>query len=314
MNGETTRGIKTFTMLSILLPVYNWDISLLVSALQQQALSLDFPFEIRCYDDGSELVFKHKNRPVSSLKNVVYRELDDNIGRAKIRNLLGRTAQYPYLLFLDADSGIINPDYLAIYLQHLQNTTVLYGGRGYAKNFFGPEGLKLHYKYGKKREEKPADYRKKRPYLSFLTNNFLIKKEIFLKVLFDENIKGYGHEDTLFGQELKKRGLEIAHIDNPLEHLGLEEKTVFLKKQEEAVRNLWHLSKRELKPETRLLKTFFWCKQKGLSGLILFLLNRLKPLIDYQLKSQNPLLLFLDLFKLQYLLKIDQYGTKHLPG
>ena len=49
--------------------------------------------------------------------------------------------------------------------------------------------------------------------------NLLAPKDIFQKIAFNEKLNGYGHEDTLFGVELKKEGVTMAHIDNPIIHL-----------------------------------------------------------------------------------------------
>ena len=50
----------------------------------------------------------------------------------------------------------------------------------------------------------------------------MILRETFLKHPFDETITHYGHEDTLFGLVLKKEGIKILHIDNPLMNCGLD--------------------------------------------------------------------------------------------
>ena len=87
----------------------------------------------------------------------------------------------------------------------------------------------LRWKYGRNREEKNASLRNQSPYQSFTAFNLLAPKDIFQKIAFNEKIDGYGHEDTLFGIELKKEGVTIAHIDNPIIHLGLDEHQVFIK-------------------------------------------------------------------------------------
>ncbi|MBK9012976.1 MAG: hypothetical protein IPM82_02230 [Saprospiraceae bacterium] len=66
-----------------------------------------------------------------------------------------------------------------------------------------------------------------------MTNNFLIPRQLFLEIQFDETLRQYGHEDTLFGMELARRQVPIVHIDNPLEHIGLEPVDVFLRKTEQ---------------------------------------------------------------------------------
>ena len=75
-------------MLSILLPVYNFDVRKLVKQLHEQGNMLEIPFEIICTDDGSEEEFKNLNSELEKLYSVSYQELKNNLGRSKIRNYL----------------------------------------------------------------------------------------------------------------------------------------------------------------------------------------------------------------------------------
>lgn len=301
-------------MLSILIPVYNFRISNLVNDLHQQCETNGIVYEIICFDDGSTPVFKQKNQSIQQLKNVYYKELSKNLGRSKIRNALGKAAQFPYLLFMDCDSKVVRIDYIQTYLNQLEPSTLLYGGRIYNINPPKKYEYHLHYFYGKIREEIPTEERKIMPYYSFMTNNFLIPKELFINIQFSENIEGYGHEDTLFGIELKKRKVKILHLNNPLEHLGLESMKVFLQKQKIAIKNLYLLNKKEPLLETKLLATYVGCKKWKINAIVLTVLTLLKPFIDKQLAKKKPNLFFLDLYKLQYLLKIDKYGIEPLPS
>lgn len=301
-------------MLSILIPVYNFDIRPLVQALHEQCIAHKIDFEILCFDDVSDKKFKVWNKSITHLEKVIYQELSQNLGRAKIRNFLGKQAQYPYLLFMDCDSKVTDNQYIKNYLVNLAPTTLLYGGRIYATTSPIEKNLNLHYYYGKNREEILTEERKIKSYHSFMTNNFLIPKSIFLDILFEEGIQGYGHEDTLFGMALQQRNIPILHLNNPLEHLGLENTATFLKKQETAIRNLYLLYQKNPLLETKLLDTFVTCKKWGMDGIILFFLNLLHPLILSQLHKKQPNLFYLDLFKLHYLLKIDKNGIDNLSS
>lgn len=72
-------------MLSVNIPVYNVEITDLVLQLRNQAEKLGIPYEIRIYDDGSQVWFKEQNRKIAGLSNVFYSELEENVGRAVIR-------------------------------------------------------------------------------------------------------------------------------------------------------------------------------------------------------------------------------------
>ena len=62
-------------MISILIPVYNYDVTELVAELHRQCMDLGMPFEILCYDDGSQSDFKAKNQ-IIALEFVQYKEMD----------------------------------------------------------------------------------------------------------------------------------------------------------------------------------------------------------------------------------------------
>lgn len=297
-------------MLSILIPIYNFDIQLLVNDLYQQLTKTGIPFEIICYDDGSSETFKQLNRQILHLSTLspfnplkmTYLELPQNLGRARIRNALAKAAQYPYLLFMDCDSKVVSPHYIQYYINHLQPDVLLYGGRSYAATPPEQTELRFHWHYGTQREQIPAYIRQQHPYHAFMTNNFLIPKVIFEKIQFDERLMQYGHEDTLFGLELQQRQIKILHLDNPLEHIGLEYFDAFLEKTRQGIQNLAFLAKEHPELETRLLKTYRTLQKARLVNITKRILQRMQPFILQQLKAENPDLKWFDLYKLQLLI------------
>src|SRR5690606_3001986 len=102
-------------MLSINIPVYNVEVTELVWQLKQQAEKISSDIEIIVYDDGSSENFKLENRKLADIPQVFYHEMEKNLGRTAIRNLMGLESQKPYLLFIDADSKLISDDYLKKY-------------------------------------------------------------------------------------------------------------------------------------------------------------------------------------------------------
>lgn len=288
-------------MLSILIPIYNFDIRQLVHDLHEQLIESAVEFEILCFDDNSKQEFKIINRHLitSSPHHITYSELPKNLGRARIRNALAQAAQYPYLLFMDCDSKVVSPHYIQTYLTHLQADTLLYGGRSYATT--PPDRLELHFHwhYGTQREQTSAAARQLHPYHAFMTNNFLIPKVIYEQIRMDERLTQYGHEDTLFGMELQKRQIKILHLDNPLEHIGLEELDLFLKKTKAGIQNLAFLAKQYPELETRLLNNYRKLKKTRLTNITQLILKISNYLIIRQLKSKKPDLRWFDVYKLQ---------------
>lgn len=289
--------------LSILIPVFNFDVRLLVQELQQQAERLSMPVEILCFDDASEPRFKSQNAAVSKLPEVHYRLLPNNLGRSRIRNLLAREARYDYLLFLDCDSAVPDQHYLQAYADEMAADTLLYGGRIYQAEPPSDPSLMLHWKYGSQREATAAEERQKQAYHSFMTNNFLIPRQLFQNIRFDERLRQYGHEDTLFGMELRRLEISIKHLDNPLLHTGLEPAGVFLDKSQQALENLAFLHSQGSGIETRLLKWALRLQHTAGARLLNWSWPLLAPALTRQLCSARPQLRLFDLFKLGLLLR-----------
>lgn len=286
-------------MLSILIPVYNFDVCVLVNKLHQQAILTTTPFEIIVMEDASAPEFVAINTVLKTLSNVQYIVLEKNMGRSKIRNHLANLAQYDYLLFMDCDSMPIDDYYIQNYIDKLNPKQLLYGGRCYQSTAPKEQQLYFHWWYGKNREESTAQKRQEHPHHSFMTNNFLIPKAIFQAIKFDESITQYGHEDTLFGIELQKQRTPILHINNPLEHIGLEKNMIFIGKSQQAIQNLCTLYKNGyLKDEVKLLR--FFVKTTPIHFIIRFVFVLTRPLIEHQLASKQPSLLLFDFYKLGY--------------
>lgn len=286
-------------MLSICIPIYNFDVGPLVKELAEQAGLLEIPSEILLIDDGSDTPFKESNRRVCS--SFTYLELEHNIGRAKIRNLFLQHANQPYLLFLDCDSLIPSPHFLKKYVELLPNTpSVVCGGRIYPSK--RPSSAKLlRWKYGVLRESQPLHVREKFPNRSFMTNNFLIAKNVFEKVQFEERLSKYGHEDTLFGLALKKEHIVIQHIDNPILNGDLENNKEYLQKTEEGITNLVQMLKfshfdKGLMEDITLLR--FYMKIKPFKSLVRFSFFLLRPLLYFLLSQGIVSLPMFDFYKL----------------
>ena len=285
-------------MLSILIPIYNFDVRQLVKELHAQALSLPVPAEILCFDDCSEAHWKVLNREVGQLPLAHYQECPQNLGRSRIRNLLADTARGSHLLFLDCDSQVPDNAYLHSYAEAMDEKSLLYGGRIYQEGPPDDPRLFLHWRYGIRREEMPPAHRREHPYHHFMTNNFLLPASVFHSIRFDERLLQYGHEDTLFGMELRQRNIPIRHLDNPLVHIGLEPAESFLDKTRKGVCNLAFLYRSGTGIETRLTLFYEKLRRRRLIGLAKGVLMRLRPLLLDNLMSRHPNLFFLDLFKL----------------
>lgn len=292
-------------MLSICIPIYNYDVTSLVHALAGQGASLHIPFEIILIDDASELTFRNKNEKLST--TATYIQLSENIGRSKIRNLFTAHARYPYLLFLDCDVVLLSESFLSNYVEQLKDGSayVICGGRIYASHT-PDRSHRLRWSYGTKKESQRAEIRSQHPYQSFMTNNFIIRKDVLMTVRFDERLKGYGHEDTLFGYALMKQEVPVSHVHNPVLNGQLEENDVFLKKTEEGVKNLARImnqmgEEKEFIRGVALLR--FYQKIKATAPVLQMVFRMTKPFLLLLLKKGYVILPLFAFYKLGLLMK-----------
>ncbi|MNK51995.1 Glycosyl transferase family 2 [compost metagenome] len=286
-------------MLSILIPVYNYNILPLASELIKQCSSCGITFEILFLDDASQ-EFTIENERINLFENASYSILEKNIGRSAIRNLLANKAVYENLLFLDADTMPVYDNFIAKYIATIKNS-IVFGGLLYEKKKPSREQL-LRWIYGKEREALSLSERNKNPSNTALVSNLLIKKEILLRFPFDENLTKYGYEDLLFFAVLKSNEIEIKHIQNPVFHLNLENSNLFLSKTKTALENLFFLSSsnKVSKNESKIIDSFELLKKLKLSSFFYFIFKKSERKIELNLLSDKPSLFLFDIYKLGY--------------
>ncbi len=275
-----------------------------MSELYEQVNELGIEFEIRCYDDGSYFDFRMNNQRIAAYPNVMYRELPENVGRSKIRNQLAKEAKYDSLIFLDCDSLTDKKDFVKKYLDANDGKTVICGGTRYAEEMPHDQNLILHWKAGREREILPLEERQSRPYKSFKSNNFFIPKHVFDTVTFNEDLVKYGHEDTLFGQDLKKHHVPVVQLDNPVLHLGLKSTHHFIESTHHAVENLAYLIKNDMADRNiTLYKAYRTISFLRLEKKVYKKLDKHRNYYLNQLYSTDPELKKLDKLKLLWLME-----------
>lgn len=293
-------------MLSVNIPVYNIEVVTLVNQLKQQANKLKIDYEVRVYDDGSDEIIKSLNKNLANTANVVYVELEKNIGRAAIRNKMGFESKFTNLLFIDADSLLINDNYLQLFIKSIKPKLILCGGTAYSAEKPKDKEQLLRWTYGQKREAVSAEHRNRKKGFIITSNNFLIAKEVFKTIHFRENLKNYGHEDTLLGYDLFKNNFEIFHVENPVEHTGLESSHLFLQKTKVALKNLKLVSEQILNGDKDFIRQVNFLKHYRLitkvipSAFLSWYYERFHERMENNLKSLKPGLRCFDLYKLTY--------------
>ena len=287
-------------MISILIPIYNYDALSLVQELHSQCIEVALDFEIICIDDAST-AFTSSNSIISTLSNCSYELLPKNIGRSQIRNLLATKAAYDWLLFLDCDTFPQSSTFIATYCNQIKKNSLkaAFGGLLYSSLQPANDQL-LRWKYGHKREAVSVENRKKQPYTTSFVSNFLILKSVFCASPFSDAITTYGYEDYVFIQNLKEKNIAIEQIANPVVHQNLESSLQFLSKTKEALQTLFYLNQNNKAVVTKLTCTYSILKKIRLVALISFVFQKTAPLLERNLLSKKPSLFAFDLYKIGY--------------
>lgn len=294
--------------LSICIPVYNFDVRELVYDLKKQITRNELDAEILLIDDASDEYIKMLNNELD-LYVESFVQLEKNVGRSQIRNLFLYYSTGDYLLFLDCDGKVIDKNFVKSYVDFITEnpqTKVIYGGRVVSDEMPETDFL-LRWKFAKERENLGVEARRQIPYLSFQTNNFVVKRAVLKKVNFNPQFQKYGYEDLLFAMDLKAQNTEIQHIENPIFNNDLESNEVYLKKVEESVESLRSMIRnKHIYPkiqDIKLVKVYKKFKETGADFAFRKLFGIRKKRIAAKLLSGQASLRYLDFYKLGLLLE-----------
>ncbi|MBO6606148.1 glycosyltransferase family 2 protein [Psychroserpens sp.] len=293
-------------MLSILLPVYNFDVRPLVNKLHEQLSTTGVTYEIICLDDASDSSFTSMNKAIEDVEGITYSISEINHGRVATRQFLAEKAKYNWLLFLDADVMPKSEHFIRTYLEILnQDFQAVYGGFAYYEDV-PVEDQRLRWNYGRSKEQVSAKHRNQKPYKITISANLLIQKDIFKQLNTQIDQKGYGY-DNYFASLLKQHQVKVMHIDNEVYHLGLESNATYLNKVEEAIQNLLNLDKSGAiaQNENSLLNAYHKIRSMKLNGLCAFLFDRFNTKIKRNLLSAKPSIRLLQFYKLGYICYLD---------
>ncbi len=294
-------------MLSILVPVYNYNALPLVEALHEQCVTCGIDFEILCQDDASGSVFNTENEKINTLTYCLFTALPENLGHRENRNSLAAQAQYPYLLFIDGDSECVSNNFIATYLSYLEKYDVVYGGRVHP-GFCPSDDQKLRWKYGRFTEDQTAAQRQKRKYRALLFNNTVIKKSCFDQIKFEPYKKQYGHEDTQLAYQLSLIKASVQHIDNPISHADIDSNAAYLLKTKEALDSALSLYMDQKIDASfiKIIQVLLLLQKFKLVSLASFLYLRNEKWVEKNLTGGNPRLWIFKCFKLGYLCTLAQ--------
>ncbi len=292
-------------MLSVLIPVYNYDASALIQELGRQARQLadeveGFACELLVDDDAStDMVCEASNRAACAAVGGRYQRLAQNIGRAYLRNLLADQARGEWVLMIDCDAKIASPDFLSRYWADRLKADVICGA---LKNPPGPPrpGCELRYRYEKAAErQRSAAYRNRVPYSCFTTFNVMFRREVFIQIRFDSRCTEYGYEDALMGLMLKQHGKRVLHTDNALYHMGIDSNASFLEKTETALRVLSRLGE-PMQSAAGASRVYHVLARLQVVRLVVYGFRHSRKLLRRNLLGKRPSLLLFQLYKIGY--------------
>lgn len=287
------------TQLSILIPTYNYVCLPLVRELHRQASEMGgLEFEIVVAEDGSDQPDDiARNAEITALSHCKHIVREENVGRAAIRNHLADMANMPWLLFIDSDMRVVSPYFVERYLQTSDEWGVVYGGNTTNGGAWNDERLlKVRYEQAAERQFTPQQ-RAKRPNQNLNTSNILVSKRVMQAVPFDSRFLTYGYEDVFWGMSLAQKGIEVAHIDNPIGFNHYDSNVVFVGKTIEGLHTLYTF-RTELADFSPIIRLERRLRRWRLDGAVRSVLNKLMPLLHRRIIGFKPSLVAFKLFKL----------------
>ena len=252
------------------------------------------------------MTYQVLNRELKPL--VRYEEMDNNLGRAAIRNRFLQYVAGDYLLFLDCDAEISKEDFVQCYIDEIQKgRLVVCGSHRYVCSADIDHSLK--YRYGCSHEVRNAALRMKDPNRSFMTGNFLISREILSQNRFDERLKKYGHEDTLMGFRLSQQHCSVWHIDNPIDLRDIDSNEMFVQKTRESVSNLadiygWVDHPNDFAAQVRLLSFYKRLKIWHLTTVVKTIYSLVEKHVEHRLIKGSGSLNAFNFYKIGLLCKV----------
>lgn len=290
--------------LSVCIPVYNFDVRELVYELKKEIKENTIDAEIILINDASDEHFKTINKElINEVKNFIF--LEKNVGRSTIRNLFLTYSQGDYLLFLDCDAKLDHKNFLSNYLKEIEQNSeieVIYGNFKISSLY----SETLRNKYSVEREIFSGEYSS--DFSVFKTVNFIIKREVFKKFPFHEELINYGYEDYVFAKNMQLNHVKFSAINNPVIHIDDTENDVFLRKTETAIQSLFQLSQNPqneiLIKDIKVYRIAKKIKHWGFRDLFLLFYRCFEKKLTKNLLSNAPKIRFLDFYKLGALLKM----------
>lgn len=296
-------------MFSFLIPVYNYDCRTLVRELVRQCRELHagsgtdgFAYEVVIADDAStDTAIERANARLADEEGVRYLRVAENMGRARIRNFLARQARHEHCVIIDCDALVCTPDFVRTYYRHRDEADVIVGALRNPDTC--PPGCELRYRYEQQAmHRRTVAYRASNPYAYLSTFNLMMRRTVLMRLPFDERCTDYGYEDALMGLNLRREGITILHIDNPLVHNGMDRNADYLDKTMKALRTLHRLDG-PMQEFSGVARMCHKVRRLHLRPVVLALYSAIRTPVRRNLLGRHPSITLFQLFKVgEYLL------------
>ena len=275
---------------------HDYDPDSVLESLIGQIQNRSTDIQLILWDDFSSpkyrsMVAAHQSKYRFSF--IKWRMEAENVGRSVMRQKILNFQQSGWVVCLDSDM-VPDDDFVDQMLASLHDHSTVYLGKHYYQSEKPIKRFILHWTYGRNREQRTWNHDH---YLHFSTGIFAVHSSVAARLCFDPDMTGYGHEDTMFGMQLRELGIRVDRIDLRAQHQGLVEQHVFIDRQLQAVRNLQRVVVRYPRYRNRLI---IWAdyirKIPFLASLVSSSLVRNLCLRRLDRNPEN--LFFLDLLKL----------------
>lgn len=295
--------------LSILIPTYGFDCTELVSDLRTlcEKSTVKDQYEIMVIDDGSKNgLICNRNSKINEWENCYFNEQPENTGKAILLNRAIKKVSFPLVLLIDCDAKVCSELFITNYLEVAETADVICGSIITSKAYLR-ESNKLRFKYEMAANHiRSQKFMNAHPYNCFTTFNVLLKKNVFDQIQFNEEIRSYGYEDTLFGLDLKSHCITIRYIENPLIHTGIDDNETFLLKTETALQNIANIGV-QYEQVIKVSRVYNRLKSYGLSRMIKVWHHFFGSMERKQLCSGSPSLIIFMIYKLGYYANLTKY-------
>lgn len=275
---------------------HNYDPKSVLDSLTDQLHNRNVDIQVIVWDDFSAPEFREvlsDHRSKYRFPFITWKMGRENVGRSGMRQKILDFQRTGWLVSMDSDM-IPDDDFIDQMLDALQDPSTVYLGQHYYQSETPAEPFILHWTYGRHRELRS---RSQDNFQHFSTGIFALHGSLTPELRFDPKLRTYGHEDTMFGMQLREKDIPVRQTAMRAQHQGLIVQDRFIDRQLDAVRNLHRVVSQYPDYRSRLI---IWGDRIQKIPLLPSLVSsrRVRDLCLRRLERHPDNLFYLDLLKL----------------